>query len=295
VNKEISQFNMGTVSVIVPVRGKLNLLNRALNSLLLQDYAPSEIIVIDDNTLASESLIFNEILRKFEDLILNLNLNTTLKILKSQGKGVSAARNLGIKETSSIYISFLDADDYFLPNKLELQVRIMGQEDLDFIHSNYLAMNQNKSSCIVDTSYNSGYEQSSIITYRKCLIATPTVLIRKSVLNGKSNLFPEEYDVGEDKIAWARFANYSSKPIRHIPLPISVVSVSTESSSNNDKNIKRAKKYLVINAKKENYRRLRIYQKNGVFFFLINLVPTQSKLRRHLASLCRSFRIWILK
>jgi glycosyltransferase involved in cell wall biosynthesis len=290
-----SQFDNTSVSVIVPVRGKLHLLSRALNSLLTQNCLPSEIIVIDDNVLTSESLKFNEILRNFEEIVLRLNFNLRIKILVSQGKGVSAARNLGIKESSSIYISFLDSDDYFLPDKLSIQLSVMEKENLDFTHSNYLVINENKLSYIVNTSYNSGYEQSSIISYRKCLIATPTVLIRKSILNGRSNLFPEEYGVGEDKIAWARFANYSNKPIGHIALPLSVVSVSSESSSQNAKNIKKAKEYLIVNAKKENYRKLRMNEKNGIFFFMINLVPTQSKSRRYISSLYKSFRIWAIK
>lgn len=262
-----------TISVIVPVRGKYELLMRALKSLLNQEYAPIEIIVIDDSSDSSQSAAFNEVIRDFSLLLSDCQLGSELIVLNSKGQGVSSARNLGIRNAKSKYIAFLDADDYFFANHLSLQLQYLESTNLDFVHSNYIVSHLNPSRTVVDTSINSGTDQASFISFRQCVIATPTVMIRRSVLTNYGKIFPEQCDVGEDAIAWARFAKLSGKPFGHIRTALTFVTVTKQSSRNNLDMIGKAKQSLLLNARIEGYRKLRILERNTLKLFIGDLFP----------------------
>jgi hypothetical protein len=167
----------------------------------------------------------------------------------------------------------VDADDYFFAKHLSLHLQFLESNDLDFVHSNYVVSHVNPSRIVVDTSINSGADQSSYISYRQCLIATPTVMIRKNVFQNYENIFPEQCDVGEDAIAWARFAKLSGKPFGHLALPLTFVTVTKQSSRKNLNSIENAKRNVLLNAKLEGYKKLGVFEKNSIKLFIGNLFP----------------------
>ncbi|MBF0230544.1 MAG: glycosyltransferase family 2 protein [Desulfamplus sp.] len=135
------------VSVIIPTFNREWSVVDALKSVLDQDYSSEiEIIVVDDGSTDNTF----ELLKQFERDTLssgsknNLSENESLhykntllskkniKIIRQTNKGVSAARNFGIKESKGDFIAFLDSDDLWLPNKLSCQI--------DFFHKNPDAM-----------------------------------------------------------------------------------------------------------------------------------------------------------
>ena len=107
---------MPKVSVIIPTYNRELLIARAIDSVLAQTYRDFEIIVVDDGS---------------RDNTRNLLAAYTgkIKYVYQDNQGISAARNLGIRETSGKYIAFLDSDDYWTPEKLELQVDILDKHD----------------------------------------------------------------------------------------------------------------------------------------------------------------------
>jgi len=106
------------ITVIIPSTRKT--FTAAVNSVLYQTIFVSEIIVIDDSV--------------DQDLISG---DPRVRILKTGGgKGVSSARNLGLKQATGNWIAFLDDDDIWLPKKLELQVAFMRSEKLDISFTN---------------------------------------------------------------------------------------------------------------------------------------------------------------
>jgi len=100
------------VSVVMPVRNGGDWLNPAVKSILGQSLAQLELILVDDH---SED-------RAIERLAAD---DPRLRVLKSEGRGVSSAFNTGMSQASGAYVARMDADDIALPARLERQVEYL--------------------------------------------------------------------------------------------------------------------------------------------------------------------------
>ena len=104
------------ISVIIPFCNELNLINRAVNSALINStfFDQVEIILINDGSFEE-----SEIRSYF-----NNNLSKLIKIISNNyAKGPGGARNTGLDISKGDIIAFLDADDFWLPGKLETQMQ----------------------------------------------------------------------------------------------------------------------------------------------------------------------------
>ena len=102
-------MNSPKVSVVIPSYNLGRLLTQAIDSVLAQTVVPSEIIVVDDGST--------------DDTQVRLEpYSGRIRCIRQGNRGVSAARNRGIREASGQLIAFLDADDVWHPRKLELQL-----------------------------------------------------------------------------------------------------------------------------------------------------------------------------
>ena len=283
-------MNNSSISVIIPIRGKIDLLPRALNSCLFQTKIPSEIILIDDCTDAMEKDSVSRIANEFGNLLHSSHIKIRFVFLHSNGTGAASARNIGIKQSSGEYIAFLDADDYLLPDKIRYQLEAMKKNDTDFSHTNYISMKNGPLPNLVDTSFNRGFNQDQIITFRGCSIATPTVMVRGAVVREMVEVFPIGIKVGEDQIGWVRIANFSKKPFLHIGYSLTVVSIDQNSSSQSDKNIKLANGHLVANALRMGIVKPKFYQYGGIVRSLRRIFPRKGKFWRAITAAFREIR-----
>jgi glycosyltransferase involved in cell wall biosynthesis len=97
------------VSAVIPNYNYSHYLGEAINSALMQTYSNVEVIVVDDgSTDASRDVL--------------LTYGDSIKVIFQQNGGVSAARNNGVAASSGEFVAFLDADDAWLPEKIEKQV-----------------------------------------------------------------------------------------------------------------------------------------------------------------------------
>jgi glycosyltransferase involved in cell wall biosynthesis len=103
------------VSVIIPTYNHAAFLLRALESVFAQTLHPLEVIVVDDGSTDETA----EVLRAHEGQI---------QVVTQPNRGVAAARNAGAAVASGELLAFLDADDAWLPAKLERQVACLGVE-----------------------------------------------------------------------------------------------------------------------------------------------------------------------
>lgn len=115
------------ISVIIPVHNAESFLERCINSILTNTYKDLEVILIENGSTDSS-----------RDLCYRLEKeNSNVKVIVSEVKGVSNARNLGLEEATGDYISFIDADDYISPYYFETLQRISDKNDADIVVCDY--------------------------------------------------------------------------------------------------------------------------------------------------------------
>lgn len=125
-NEELKVANV-TVSVIVATYMRDASLKIALKSLIDQTYKDTEIIVVDDN---GEELEWN---KKVNNIIREMSVLHRIMYIKNEiNKGSAETRNIGIKAAAGEYITFLDDDDIYLPNKIKNQVEHMIEKKSDY-------------------------------------------------------------------------------------------------------------------------------------------------------------------
>jgi glycosyltransferase involved in cell wall biosynthesis len=104
------------VSVVITFYNQARLVHRAVRSVIQQTYENLEIIIVDDGSKDS----VEEEVSKFHD--------PRIRFFRQENSGVAVARNFGIAQAKGEYIAFLDGDDVFLLNKIELQIEVALKE-----------------------------------------------------------------------------------------------------------------------------------------------------------------------
>lgn len=183
---------MSDISVIIPVYNRDSSLKDAVESVLLQTYKPSEIIIIDDGSFISAKDILK-------------NYLSHVKIISHKSNmGVSAARNTGVINSSSKYVAFLDSDDIFLPNKLEMQLKFMKDNSYKISHTNEFWYRIDKWVNQVKSSQRYGGKILEKIL-DKCRISPSSLMVEKDIFE-KTGLFDTSLKVCEDYDISLRFA-----------------------------------------------------------------------------------------
>ncbi len=103
------------VSIVIPVYNGANFLRQAIESALAQDYAPLEIVVVNDGSTDGGKT--REVAKSFGERI---------RYFEKPNGGVATALNLGIKEMTGQYFSWLSHDDMYEESKISKQVQLLG-------------------------------------------------------------------------------------------------------------------------------------------------------------------------
>ncbi len=189
------------ISVILPTYNRAATLERAIQSVLAQDYKNFELIVIDDGSTDDTQ----EIIRSYRKKI---------RYYSQLHAGVSAARNLGLEKSEGTWVAFLDSDDYWLPGKLEKQMKfilehpglLVVQTDEQWIRNgvpvNPMKKHRKYSGWIFDRCL------------PLCIVSPSAVIIHQKVFND-IGVFDESFPVCEDYDLWLRIS--SKYPIGLLP------------------------------------------------------------------------------
>ena len=116
------------VSVIIPFYNEKFYFDECIQSVLDQSYKNIEIIIINDGSKSEFLQILENVKNKNPDKIF---------LYHKENGGVSSARNLGIQKAKGKYISFIDSDDIWLPNKIEYQIKIL-KEKKNKVYSQFI-------------------------------------------------------------------------------------------------------------------------------------------------------------
>jgi glycosyltransferase involved in cell wall biosynthesis len=122
------------ISIIIPVYKVERYLERALNSVINQTYRNLEIILIDDGSPDKSGEICDRFARN----------DQRISVYNQKNKGVSAARNVGLKLMTGEYFFFLDSDDYIEAYTIERLYRYTKKYDVDLVVGNLCSINEER-------------------------------------------------------------------------------------------------------------------------------------------------------
>lgn len=115
------------VSIIMPLHNSAEFVAFSIESVLAQSEKDWELILIDD--VSSDNTV---------QVVKNYCSDDRVKLLKmSVNSGAAVARNRGLEEAKGRFVSFLDSDDIWLPNKLQSQIKFMKEKDVAFTFTDY--------------------------------------------------------------------------------------------------------------------------------------------------------------
>ena len=192
------------ISVIIPTFNRAGTLKRAIESVLRQTLQPYEVIIIDDgsNDGTKELVSYSY---------------PSIKYIYQVNKGVSSARNVGIKYANGDWIALLDSDDEWLPSKLDSQVKaIRANPAIEFFHTNEIWIRNG-----VQVNQMKKHKKHGGFIFEKCLdmcrISPSSVLIKKDIFDN-IGMFNESLKVCEDYELWLKIT--SKFPVFFLDRPL---------------------------------------------------------------------------
>jgi len=193
------------VSVIVPAYDVAEYIGEALNSVLAQSFTDYEIIVINDGSPDTAAL--EKVLVPYQSRIV---------YLKQENRGVSAARNAGICAARGSLIAFLDGDDTWLPNYLEVQVaRIQADATIDVLYPNVIMFGDSSEAgeefmAICPSSGEVTFER---LLLQECNVSNCSIARREAIV--RAGLFDESLRSVEDFDLWLRVIKQGGRIAYH--------------------------------------------------------------------------------
>ena len=199
------------LSVVIPLYNKEKNLCGTIESVLAQTYKDFELIIVNDGSSDNSRSIVND----FKD--------SRILLIDQENKGVSSARNNGIKQATSVYIALIDADDVWDPNYLsEMLIFIQTYPEASLYGCRYSFQNYNSKIINTDLGLSENYKgYIDYFDYAKynTLFTSSSVIFRKDTFL-KIGKFDETLTRGEDIDLWIRFALTAKVAFYNKPLVI---------------------------------------------------------------------------
>ena len=183
---------MELISVIMPYYKKKDFFLESIQSVLSQTYQNFEIIIIYDDPNIIDLKFILEIKK----------LDKRIKVIKNnKNLGVGISRNIGISYSDGFYLAFLDCDDIWYKDKLEVQINFMKNNKISFSYTSYDVINSkniiiNKKEIVEKITFND--------LLRNCDIGLSTVIMNKNLISDSCK-FPK-LKTKEDFVLWLTLA-----------------------------------------------------------------------------------------
>lgn len=193
------------VSVIIPAYNVAPYIGEALDSVFAQTFTDYEIIVVNDGSPDIDDL----------DRVVAPYLNR-ITYLKQENRGLAGARNRAIRAAQGSLIALLDADDAWLPNYLEVQVRLLqDDQSIDVLYSNAVifgnALEQNKR--FMDLCPSEGEVTFERLMSQECNVMVSAIMRREAI--ERAGLFDESLRSVEDFDLWVRIVKQGGRIAYH--------------------------------------------------------------------------------
>ena len=171
-------INNPLISILIPTYNNAKYIKQAIESVYAQNYDNMEIIVVDDGSTDNTK----EIVEQYKDI----------KYFYTEHKGIPFVRNLALEKSKGEYIAFLDSDDYWLSEKLNIQIQYFKEHpDCEIVFTKYKNFFEEEKIKIDKRAIRE--KELEAVEYK----ILPTALIKKTLFE-KYGVFDENFQTGED-------------------------------------------------------------------------------------------------
>jgi glycosyltransferase involved in cell wall biosynthesis len=159
-----------TVSVVIPTYNSARYLEDAVDSVLAQSFKSLEVIVIDDGSNDDTGAVMGR-------------YGASVRYISQHNQGVAAARNHGIEHSRGRYVAFLDADDIWLPHKIQRQLQALEERpECRLCYSEFAVASSDLAPLDVERLTPSGLALEDLLMRGNVIGSPSTVLSERSLL-----------------------------------------------------------------------------------------------------------------
>ena len=260
------------ISVIVPIYNVENYIEKCILSIINQTYTNLEIILVDDGSTDNSSKIIDEYAKK----------DSRIKVIHKKNEGVSIAKNLGMKESTSNFISFIDSDDTVTPDYIEILYNNLINTNSDISVIGYKVVTENNN-ILFDSIYGCNLKKDQVIVYEgiekiKELLLQKTIknfgckLYRKDVLiNFPVGVTYEDIVFSLEVIMRSKRVVYTNKSLYNYLKRNNSITATISSKNLNDFANAIYNRYILV---KENYKEL---DKYNIYSFFQSTIALSTK------------------
>lgn len=207
------------ISIIMPAYNAERYLNEAVESVLGQTNSLWELLIVDDNSHDRTAQVAQEYQKR----------DCRIRYIKNEvNAGASESRNRGVREARGEWIAFLDSDDRWMPEKLEMQLRYAKEQNAEFVFTGSAFMDESgeKLDYYLSVPQQIAYRQ----LLKQNLISCSSVLIKRELL--LQNPMPAG-DMHEDFATWLSILKKTGINAYGLDQPLLIYRISSNSKSGN--------------------------------------------------------------
>jgi glycosyltransferase involved in cell wall biosynthesis len=229
------------VSIIIPTYNRSHLLKRAITSVLNQQYSDFELIIVNDGSKDDSR-------KKVEEF-----RDKRILYIEQEHMGAAAAENKGIKASRGSYLAFIDDDDEWMPEKLQIQMKVFVGEPTKtgvlYCGANHIDLESGALKYHPDIAMESGSgDVHKLFFSRNNFVSLVTAIVRKECFD-KVGGFDESLPSGNDRDLWIRISQYYF--FKYLPLSLVKIHQTPKSVSRTESNIIETHKILLERYRKE--------------------------------------------
>lgn len=185
------------ISIIIPVYNAARFIEKTIDCVRAQTYENWELLLVEDSSTDNTAEVLEDCLKRLGD--------KRIRVIKREAKtpaekkfGAAKARNLGLSEAQGRYIAYLDADDYWQPEKLERELAFLKEKQAGFVFTGYEFGDEEARGTgkVVHVPETLSYKQALANT----TIFTSTVLLDTGII--EKSLLKMPYIKSEDTASW---------------------------------------------------------------------------------------------
>jgi len=202
-NGKPNDSGLPLISIIIPAYNVAQYIGDALRSVFIQDFKNYEVIVVNDGSTDTPEL--EKVLEPWRDKI---------QYICQENRGISAARNAGLRVARGELIALLDSDDVWHEGKLTEQLAFIKQGQFDMVYGNALLIGDvpwRAGTTFMDRSPSAGPVTLNSLLDLRVTVVVSTVIMRKDLVQQVGGFDEEDRNITEDFDLWLRLARTGAR------------------------------------------------------------------------------------